>query len=183
MSENLPINASGILTEPGKATEITVSGGKNNFVAHADTVENNITVMLNDPRSRRGENRARITFNTDFYHLFVILGEKFEDNYFLVPKDRALTESTNEDLKNKYASLTPEAVGDLRRYPAIFADENHSYGKTDDAQDAYFGFVKDVKIQDNGIKIYYTVITAIPQQILNEECFELGICDSNHSMN
>ena len=49
MSENLPINASGILTEPGKATEITVSGGKNNFVAHADTVENNITVMLNDP--------------------------------------------------------------------------------------------------------------------------------------
>ena len=31
--------------------------------------------MLNDPRSRRGENRARITFNTDFYHLFVILGE------------------------------------------------------------------------------------------------------------
>ena len=24
MSENLPINASGILTEPGKATEITV---------------------------------------------------------------------------------------------------------------------------------------------------------------
>lgn len=68
-----------------------------------------------------------------------------------------------------------EAIEDLKRYPAIFADENHSYGKTDDAQDAYFGFVKDVKIQDNGIKIYYTIITAIPQQILNEHCFELGI--------
>lgn len=96
MSDNLPVNSSGNLTVPGKAAEITVSGGNNNFVAHADTVENNITVMLNDPRSRRGENRARITFNTDFYHLFVILGEKFEDNYFLVPKDRALTESTNK---------------------------------------------------------------------------------------
>ena len=92
MSENLPINASGILTEPGKATEITVSGGKNNFVAHADTVENNITVMLNDPRSRRGENRARITFNTDFYHLFVILGEKFEDNYIPADKLTPVTE-------------------------------------------------------------------------------------------
>lgn len=132
--------------------------------------------MLNDPRSRRGENRARITFNTDFYHLFVILGENFEDNYFLVPKDRALTESTSDELKTKYASLSPEAIEGLKRYPAIFADENHSYGKTDDAQDAYFGFVKDVKIQDNGIKIYYTIITAIPQQILNEQCFELGIC-------
>lgn len=152
MSDSLPVNSSGNLPVPGKAAEITVSGGNNNFVAHADTVENNITVMLNDPRSRRGENRARITFNTDFYHLFVILGEKFEDNYFLVPKDRALTESTNDELKSKYASLTPEAIEGLKRYPAIFADENHSYGKTDDAQDAYFGFVKDVKIQDNGIK-------------------------------
>ena len=106
----------------------------------------------------------------------MILGENFEDNYFLVPKDRALTESTNDELKTKYASLSPEAIEGLKRYPAIFADENHSYGKTDDAQDAYFGFVKDVKIQDNGIKIYYTIITAIPQQILNEQCFELGIC-------
>ena len=175
MSDNLPINSSGNLPVPGKAAEITVSGGNNSFVAHADTVENNITVMLNDPRSRRGENRARITFNTDFYHLFVILGEKFEDNYFLVPRERALTESTNDELKAKYSALTPEAIEGLKRYPAIFADENHSYGKTDDAQDAYFGFVKDVKIQDNGIKIYYTIITAIPQQILNEQCFELGI--------
>ena len=99
MSDNLPVNSSGNLPVPGKATEITVSGGNNNFVAHADTVENNITVMLNDSRSRRGENRARIIFNTNFYHLFVILGEKFEDNYFLVPKDRALTESTNDELK------------------------------------------------------------------------------------
>nr|WP_294461819.1 hypothetical protein [uncultured Ruminobacter sp.] len=72
--------------------------------------------------------------------------------------------------------FTPEAVEGLKRYPAIFADKNHSYGKTDDAQDAYLGFVKDVKIQDNGIKIYYTIITAIPQQILNEQCFEFGIC-------
>ena len=143
MSNNLPVNSSGNLPVPGKAAEITVSGGNNNFVAHADTVENNITVMLNDPRSRRGANRARVTFNTDFYHLFVILGEKFEDDYFLVPKDRALTESTNNELKTKYASLTPEAVEGLKRYPAIFADENHSYGKTDDAQDAYFGYNGD----------------------------------------
>ena len=47
MSENLPANSSGNLPVPGKAAEITVSGGNNSFVAHADTVENNITVMLN----------------------------------------------------------------------------------------------------------------------------------------
>ena len=175
MSEKLPVNSSGNLPVPGKASEITVTGGNNSFVAHANTVENNITVMLNDPRTRRGENKARITYDTDYYHLFVILGEKFEDDYFLVPKDRALTESTNDELKAKYASLTPEAIEGLKRYPAIFADENHSYGKTDDDQDAYFGFVKDVKIQDNGIKIYFAILTAIPQQVLNEQFNEFGI--------
>ncbi len=71
MSENLSVNSSGNLPVPGKAAEITVSGGNNDFVAHADTVENNITVMLSDRRSRRGENRARITFNTNFYYSFV----------------------------------------------------------------------------------------------------------------
>lgn len=175
MSDNSPINFSDNLPAPGKVTEIAVTGGNNSFIAHAETVENNITVMLNDPRSRCGENRGRITIDTDFYHLFVILGEKFKDQYFLVPKDRALTESTNDELKSRYAALTPEAIEGLKRYPAIFADENHSYGQTDEEQDAYFGFVKDIKIKDNGIKIYFTITAAIPQQILNEQCFELGI--------
>ena len=52
MSDNLPVNSSGNLTVPGKAAEITVSGGNNNFVAHADTVENNISGYLNS-RPRR----------------------------------------------------------------------------------------------------------------------------------
>jgi hypothetical protein len=176
MSENLPANGQRNLPTDTKSAEITISGDNNNFVAHADTVENNITIMLDNPRARRGENKARLSFNTDFYHLFVISGERYEDTYFLVPKDRALTENTNEELKSRYATLRPEAIEELKRYPAIFADENHSYGKTDDEQDAYLGFLKDVKIQDNGIKIYYTIITAIPQQILNDRCFEFGIC-------
>jgi hypothetical protein len=175
MSENLPESIQNKLLAQTKAAEINITGNEHTFVSHADTIENNFTVMLNDPKSRRGENSTRIVFNTDFYHLFVISGEKFDDSYFLVPKDRALTESTSDDLKRRYASLTPEAVDSLKCYPAIFADENHSYGKTDEAQDAYFGFVKDIKIQDNGIKIYYTIITAIPQQRLNEQSFEFGI--------
>ena len=145
MSENLPANGQRNLPTDTKSAEITISGDNNNFVAHADTVENNITIMLDNPRARRGENKARLSFNTDFYHLFVISGERYEDTYFLVPKDRALTENTNEELKSRYATLRPEAIEELKRYPAIFADENHSYGKTDDEQDAYLGFLKDVK--------------------------------------
>lgn len=90
MNENLPVNVTGDLPEKGKTSEITVSGGNNSFVAHADTVKNNITVMLNDPRSRHGGNRSPIPLNTDFYHLFVINRETYEDNYFLLFQKVAL---------------------------------------------------------------------------------------------
>ena len=46
MSDNLPVNSSGNLPVTGTATEITVSGGNNNFVAHADTVENTKRQLL-----------------------------------------------------------------------------------------------------------------------------------------
>lgn len=176
MSDNSLINNRGNVPVDAKTAEITISGDNNNFVAHAEKVENNISIMLSDPRSRRGENSTRVTLNTDFYHLFVIADEEFVDTYFSVPKDRALTESTNDELKRKYATLSSEAIEELKRYPAIFAGENHSYGKTDDEQNAYLGFITDIKIQDNGIKIYYRIFTAISQQMLNEQGFEFGIC-------
>ena len=175
MNENLPVNVTGDLPEKGKTSEITVSGGNNSFVAHADTVKNNITVMLNDPRSRHGGNRSPIPLNTDFYHLFVMGDETYEDTYFLVPKDRALTEYTNDTLKEKYGSITPEAITKLLQYPAIFAAENRFYRRADETQEAYFGIVKNIRVQDNGIKVYFSLVQAFPQQILNEQCFDLGI--------
>lgn len=176
ISENSLINNQGNIPADVKTAEITISGDNNNFVARAEKVENNVTIMLSNPRSRRGENSTRISLNTDCYHLFVVSGEDFLEPYFLVPKDRALTESTNDELKRKYATLRPEAIKELKRYPAIFADKNHLFGKTNDEQNAYLGIITDVKIQDNGIKIYYRIFTAIPQRILNEQGFEFGIC-------
>lgn len=175
MNENLPVNVTGDLPEKGKTSEITVSGGNNSFVAHADTVKNNITVMLNDPRSRHGGNRSPIPLNTDFYHLFVMGDETYEDNYFLVPEGRALTEYTNDTLKVKFGSLAPETIKELLQFPALFAAENYFEGLVNKTKDAYFGLVNDIKIQDNGTKIYFTIFQTIPQQLLNERCFEFGI--------
>ena len=175
MNENSPVNVTGDLPEKGKMSEITVSGGNNSFVAHADTVKNNITVMLNDPRSRHGGNRSPILLNTDFYHLFVMGDETYEGNYFLVPEGRALTEYTNDTLKVKFGSLAPEAITKLLQYPAIFAAENRFYRRADETQEAYFGIVKNIRVQDNGIKVYFSLVQAFPQQILNEQCFDLGI--------
>ena len=55
------------------------------------------------------------------------------------------------------------------------ATENHSYGKTNEAHYAHYGIITDIKVQDNGIKIYYQFLNSIPQQKLNELFFELGL--------
>lgn len=109
-----------------------------------------------------------ITINTDYYNLFVIGNETFSEGHFIVPKDRALTESMTPENKAQFSALTDEAIAKIKTFPSIFASENHSYGKTDDAHQAIFGLVSEVRIQDNGIKIRFLPLWTIPQQRLNE---------------
>lgn len=73
----------------------------------------------------------------------------------------------------------------LKTYPAIIATENHTYGKTDEDHYAAYGLIVDVKIQDNGIKVYYQILNWIPQQKINELRFELGIegCSGTNELN
>lgn len=42
MSANLPVNSPSSPLAETKAVDITISGNNNNFVAHADMVENNL---------------------------------------------------------------------------------------------------------------------------------------------
>lgn len=113
----------------------------------------------------------------EYYSLFVQLDETFYENgYFYVRKDRALnTLSTSEYIREKINELDPESIEIIKTFPAIFCSENHGMGKTDEEQLAYYGLVTDIKVQDNGIKIYYRLLNAIRQQTLNENLFELGI--------
>ncbi len=97
-----------------------------------------------------------VTFNYDCFNFFVLGGEEYEGAFFLVPKDRALTESTSQEMKDLCASLSPEAVAIIKTFPAIFCSENRHYSKTDPDHMAYYGYVTDIRVQDNGIKVYFT---------------------------
>ena len=89
---------------------------------------------------------------------------------------------TSDYIRDKVNGLEPEAIEQIKTFPAIFCSENHEMGKTDDDQIAYYGLVTDVKVQDNGIKIYYRVLNAFQQRILNENLFDLGL-DGNNRFN
>ncbi len=129
-------------------------------------------------------NQARSVenLNSDYYNLFVINAETFESGRFLVPKDRALTEKITPEIAEQFAGLSDDAIAQIKTFPSIFASENHFYGRTDDEHNARFGVVTDVKVQENGVKIYCNTISFLPQQRLNELAFNLALA-SAYSLN
>lgn len=161
---------------PANTTVFAQTGERSVQVAQANNVNNvvNLIVPMMSPGAG-GFVNTNIALNMDYYNLFVIGDETFCDGHFTVPKDRALTESMSPEVKAQFASLSEDAVSQIKTFPSLFASENHSYGKTDDAHQACFGIVSDVKIQDNGIKIHFRPLWAIPQQKLNEIAFNIAL--------
>lgn len=162
-------------------TTVNQTGEKNIHINHADNVTQTVNISILQQLPGGGFNNVSQTLNLDYYHLFVIGSETFEHDHFLVPKERALTKSSvSDDLFEKYASLSEEAIEEMKKFPAIFASENHHYyGLAGENQKAIYGLIKDIKVQDNGIKIYFHPLNLIPQQKLNEFGFELGIHSSS----
>ena len=167
LSNQLPNNTSG--------TNLTQNGDNNIQVAHADTVNQNVIIAHGFQNSNDAMKSLNQEHDYDCYNLFVIGGESFDGSYFIVPKDRALTESTSQEMKDECAALTPEAIEKIKMYPALFASENENYGRAGCDQIAHYGYVTGVKIQDNGIKISFQTFNPIPQQILNDLAFELNL--------
>lgn len=181
MENKLQPSQPGTLQTQTPNTTFNLSGDNNTVVAHTDTVNNTYSVMMMNnrvPPIPGSSNTAQtVTLNTDFYNLLVVGNDELNSQYChcLVRKDRAITESTSKELKATFAALSDEAISVLKTYPTIIATKNHLYGRTDADHYAAYGLITDVKIQDNGIKVYYQILNWIPQQKINELRFELGI--------
>lgn len=106
--------------------------------------------------------------NPYFFNLFVIESQmQFKDNNFEIAKESCLTKYIERELKDKHLSLNNESIKELKSYPCIFASKNLlSFGKTEDTQFAYFGFVDDIHPLDKTIKFSYHMISPIKQNEL-----------------
>ena len=176
MNNDLQIAKQGGLTVSSTPATLTQYGDCGVQIAQVANLTHNVTyVIAGAPVGIHGQQNTSVTINTDCYNLFVMGGEEFDRDHFLVPKDRALTESTSQEMKDKYAHLDDAAIEELKKFPAIFASENEMYGRTTAEHRAIYGLIRDIKVQDNGIKVSFYPLSYIPQQRLNELCFELGI--------
>ena len=184
MSNELANNCSRALSTV--ATTVNQNGPKNMHIDNVGTVHVHNTLLFPQQAQRQTINvpATQGSTNQDYYNLFVIGTEAFDSGHFIVPKDRALTESITDELKFEYASLSDHAIAEIKRMPAIFTSEKYyqeekyqrrNDGYTDAEHQAILGLVTDIKIQENGIKIYYHIMLRFPQQILNERAFDFAI--------
>ena len=146
------------------------------YVQHYDATTNQTVLIMQGTQPASGTVIGQgVTFNYDCFNFFVLGTEQYDGATFMVPKNRALTESTSDEMKAQCAALTPEAIEIVKTFPALFCSENHYFTKTDPDHMAYYGYVTDIKVQDNGIKIYFTKLNTLPQQVLIDLAADLCI--------
>lgn len=146
------------------------------YVQHYDATTNQTVLIMHGTQPAGGTVIGQgVTFNYDCFNFFVLGTEQYDGSTFMVPKNRALTESTSDEMKALCAVLTPEAIEIVKTFPALFCSENHYFTKTDPDHMAYYGYVTDIKVQDNGIKIYFTKLNTLPQQVLIDLAADLCI--------
>ncbi len=179
MKKNTQIAASGQQSpqklQQSQPVNLTQTGNDNTQIAYVEKYEQSVVILPGVPSVGMDVIGQGVTFNYDCFNFFVLGTEQYEEPCFIVPKNRALTESTSQEMKDLCASLSPEAIAIIKTFPAIFCSENHHYAKTDPDHMAYYGYVTDIKVQDNGVKVYFTKLNQLPQQVLIDFSEELCI--------
>lgn len=123
------------------------------------------------------------TVDREYYNLFVLGVEEFDKPYIKVPRERVLNQCMTKETMAMFDALTPEMIARIKTLPSLFLAENRQYGHPDDDQRVIYGFVSDVKIYDNDVKIYFCGYkNDIPQKVINDLLEELGI-SGNSSFN
>ena len=123
-----------------------------------------------------------IPLNSQYYNLIVTGEIEFENiQPITMSTDRVLTEYMDE-LKSEFLPLCPRVQERVLTFPTIFANENMYYGRANENQVFGLGYIHRIKVRHDAVRIYPQIICCLPQQKLNEACFELDM-GGNSSFN
>lgn len=114
----------------------------------------------------------------DYYNL--VVGSSVVDSVFVkVYKKRAIDDLYTEDeLRDKYASLSIEAIKEIQRFPILVVPEaTDYYGKASDDQYGYVGIIEKIRKDscDIVLKCKFEDKKPIPLKKISEVAFDLGI--------
>lgn len=178
-NELMPNSPSALSTVPNSAVQaVQQTGEKNVYANHVDHL--NLTVQnINTapPLIAQVQNRPIAFPNCDYYSLIVSNDLDITNlQPFTMDTSRSLTEYMEDSVKAMFSTLTDEIQKQVLTFPAVFANENISgYDHTDEDQLLGLGYIRQIKIRRDKIKIYPQVLCLLPQQRFNEACFDLDI--------
>ncbi len=114
----------------------------------------------------------------DYYNL--VVGSSVVDSVFVkVYKKRAIDDLYTEDeLRDKYASLSIDAIKEIQRFPILVVPEaTDYYGKASDDQYGYVGIIEKIRKDscDIVLKCKFEDKKPIPLKKISEVAFDLGI--------
>ncbi len=136
--------------------------GNATAVGYTDSINTTLNVIFADGK--------KSSVSSNYYNLLVGF-DPFDKDYVLVPKERALTEYIQNDIKAEFGSWSAEAIEKIKKLPAIISMEADGT----DEQQAVFAFIKNIKIQENGIKVYFQRYFPIPFTVLRANQQELAL--------
>ena len=131
-------------------------------VGYTDSINTTMNIIIADG--------SKSSLSTDFFNL-IIGFDPFSTNRLVIERKRVLKEYISDDVKEKFCDWTKETISEIKKLPTIIAQERD--GTTE--QQAVFAFIREIKTQDNGIKIYFQKYFPIPFSFLYENMWELAI--------
>ena len=131
-------------------------------VGYADSFAPTVNLFLPDG--------SKTTSNLEYFNL-IIGYDPFERDHILVDTQRSLTEYTSDDVKEQFCGWTAAAIAEIKKLPTIITQE---WDRTDNQQ-AVLAFIRDLKVQDNGIKIRFQRYFPIPFSFLINYYSELAM--------
>ncbi|RFD73084.1 hypothetical protein AXE72_03330 [Gardnerella vaginalis] len=114
----------------------------------------------------------------DYYNL--VVGSSVVDSVFVkVYRKRAIKDFYTEvELRDKYASLSVDAIKEIQRFPILVVPEaTEYYGKASDDQYGYVGIIEKIRKDscDIVLKCKFEDKKPIPLKKISEIAFNLGI--------
>jgi hypothetical protein len=104
------------------------------------------------------------------YNLLISGNENaWELNSVIFDLNRCIVEYTDKDLIDRFVKLGKNEVNEIKHFPCIFAYEDYCN------KDAYIGYIKDILVRQNGVKITFEKIEVFSIENLHKLQFELDI--------
>ena len=150
---------------------------KNNSIAAAKRM----AFVAEENQNQQGKDASAVvdsTMNEDYYNLIVYGCYDPEDGQLerrriILDPSRALTSYASDTIKSEFGILDSAAISRIKTFPSIIAYENN-FGAVP-TQCAWYGFITDVVVRENGVNVYFERKIELSQKALNDISLNLAI--------